>query len=226
MLPTGSAGKTSHENSGSGPGWLAGGGCSAGPTPECSTPCIRSCPPGRPRRTGLTSHARRWTAVTSTPKGAGTGPSPVNRGKPGNKHHLICDGDAPPIYVVTGGANVPDLSRALFPLVVTRRPPAGRPRRRFATPPADRAHSSQASASLPRTQYPTDRPEVGDAGDRGPRQAALRHRADHHPTCTSFVASRPAGRTASTSITPRLTYAPIRWRPGAHTTTSMPPRPT
>jgi transposase len=45
---------------------------------------------------------RRWTAVKS-----GTGPSPVKRGKPGSKHHLICDGNGTPIHVLTSGANVP-----------------------------------------------------------------------------------------------------------------------
>src|SRR3954470_213429 len=30
-------------------------------------------------------------------------PSPVNRGKPGSKHHLICDGNGTPIYVLTSG---------------------------------------------------------------------------------------------------------------------------
>lgn len=44
---------------------------------------------------------------------AGTGPSPVNRDKPGSKHHLICDGNGTPIYVLTNGANVPDIKRAL-----------------------------------------------------------------------------------------------------------------
>ncbi|MGW4948559.1 hypothetical protein ACWEOZ_44010 [Actinoplanes sp. NPDC004185] len=39
--------------------------------------------------------------------GAGTGPSPVNRAKPGSEHHLICDGNGTPIYVLTSGANVP-----------------------------------------------------------------------------------------------------------------------
>ncbi|MFC6567765.1 transposase [Actinoplanes utahensis] len=45
--------------------------------------------------------------------GSRTGPSPVNRGKPGSKHHLICDGNGTPIYVLTSGANVPDVKRAL-----------------------------------------------------------------------------------------------------------------
>ena len=86
-------------------------------------------------------------AVTSTRKrGAGTGPSPVNRGKPGSRHHLICDGNGTPIYVLTSGANVPDISRALdlldgYPPIAGRR---GRPRRRFTTLLADKAYSRQA----------------------------------------------------------------------------------
>jgi transposase len=37
-------------------------------------------------------------------KGCRHRPSPVNRGKPGSKHHLICDGHGTPIYVLTSGA--------------------------------------------------------------------------------------------------------------------------
>ena len=71
---------------------------------------------------------------------AGTGPSPVNRGKPGSKHHLICDGNGTPIYVLTSGANVLDISRALDLLdgylpIAGRR---GRPRRRFEALLADK----------------------------------------------------------------------------------------
>ena len=86
-------------------------------------------------------------AATSTRKrGAGTGPSPVNRGKPGSKHHLICDGNGTPIYVLTSGANVPDISRAIDLLdgapAIAGRP--GRPRRRFATLLADKGYDSEA----------------------------------------------------------------------------------
>jgi len=42
-------------------------------------------------------------------KGLGTGPSPVNRASPVPKHHLICDGNGTPIYVLTSGANIPRL---------------------------------------------------------------------------------------------------------------------
>ncbi|WP_435827299.1 IS5 family transposase [Actinoplanes philippinensis] len=78
--------------------------------------------------------------------GAGTGPSPVNRGKPGSKHHLLCDGNGTPIYVLTSGANVPDISRAVdlldgYPPIAGR---PGRPRRRFDILLADKGYSSAA----------------------------------------------------------------------------------
>lgn len=59
---------------------------------------------------------------------------------------MICDGNGTPIYVLTSGANVPDIKRALdlldcYPPIAGR---PGRPRRRFATLLADKAYSSAA----------------------------------------------------------------------------------
>lgn len=64
--------------------------------------------------------------------GAGTGPSPVDRGKKGSKHHLICDGKGTPLKVITTAANVNDVTQTLalvdgIPAVAGR---PGRPRRR------------------------------------------------------------------------------------------------
>jgi IS5 family transposase len=64
--------------------------------------------------------------------GGATGPSPVDRGKTGSKHHLICDGNGTPFKVVTTAANVNDVTQTLalidgIPPVAGRR---GRPRRR------------------------------------------------------------------------------------------------
>jgi transposase len=66
--------------------------------------------------------------------------------KPDSKHHLICDGNGTPIYVLTSGANVPDISRALdlldgYPPIAGR---PGRPRRRFDMLLADKGYSSEA----------------------------------------------------------------------------------
>jgi transposase len=66
----------------------------------------------------------------------------------GSKHHLICDGNGTPLLVLTSGANVPDISRAvdlldLFQPVVGR-PGRPRPRRRFAVLLVDKGYDSEA----------------------------------------------------------------------------------
>ncbi|MFD5437857.1 IS5/IS1182 family transposase, partial [Kitasatospora sp. NPDC127067] len=68
--------------------------------------------------------------------GAGVGPSPVDRGKSGSKHHLICDGNGIPLKVITTGGNVPDIAQTLAPGSVGGGPggQAGRPGRRIADP--------------------------------------------------------------------------------------------
>jgi hypothetical protein len=45
--------------------------------------------------------------------GAGTGPSPVNRGKPGSQQHLIADGNSTPLQILITCANIPDVSQAV-----------------------------------------------------------------------------------------------------------------
>ena len=44
--------------------------------------------------------------------GAATGPSPVDRGKTGSKHHLICDGGGIPLAVTLTGGNRNDITPA------------------------------------------------------------------------------------------------------------------
>ncbi|MFJ9752914.1 transposase [Streptomyces chartreusis] len=64
--------------------------------------------------------------------GEATSPSPVDRGKTGSKHHLICDGRGTPFKVITTAANVNDVTQTLA--LVDGIPPVagqpGRPRRR------------------------------------------------------------------------------------------------
>jgi transposase len=67
--------------------------------------------------------------------GAGTGPSPVDRGKTGSKHHLICDGHGTPLKVITTGGNINDVTRTLA-LVDGVPPVAGRPGRSRKRPDA------------------------------------------------------------------------------------------
>jgi transposase len=72
------------------------------------------------------------------------GPSPVDRGRPGSKHHLICDGGGIPLKVITTGGNVTDVSPALD--LVDGIPPVagrpGRPRRRPEALLADKGYDS------------------------------------------------------------------------------------
>ncbi len=56
--------------------------------------------------------------------GEKTGPSPVDRRRPGSKHHIICEGRGIPLAVILTGGNRHDITE-LLPLV-DRVPPTGR----------------------------------------------------------------------------------------------------
>ena len=74
--------------------------------------------------------------------GAATGPSPVDRGKTGSKHHLICDGGGIPLAVTLTGGNRHDITQ-LLPLVEAIPPVRGRrgrPRRKPDVLVADRGY--------------------------------------------------------------------------------------
>ncbi|MFC9398732.1 IS5 family transposase [Streptomyces sp. NPDC057027] len=79
------------------------------------------------------SHVR---AARRSPKG---GPSPVDRGRPGSKHHVLVDGQGIPLAVSLTGGNRNDVTQ-LLPLLAKVPSVAGlvgRPRRRPDTLPAD-----------------------------------------------------------------------------------------
>ncbi|EHK89324.1 ISJP4 transposase [Saccharomonospora azurea SZMC 14600] len=71
-------------------------------------------------------------ACAGLERGAATGPSPVDRARPGSKHHVITDGGGIPLAVTVTGGNRHD-STQLIPLVEalpTIRGKRGRPWRR------------------------------------------------------------------------------------------------
>lgn len=78
--------------------------------------------------------------------GAGVGPSPVDRGKPGSKHHVVCDGGGLPLKVITTGGNVPDI--AMAEALIAAIPPVagriGRPRSKPDAVLADKGYGSAA----------------------------------------------------------------------------------
>lgn len=88
------------------------GGRSVGPT---ANPVDRAFGPGGqnrlvPRRGGLQQCARCFW-------GAQTGPNPVDRAKPGSKHHVLTDASGIPLVTAISAANHHD-SRYLFPLLL------------------------------------------------------------------------------------------------------------
>ena len=74
------------------------------------------------------------------------GANPVDRGKPGSKLHLVCDGGGLPLTAVVTGANVNDTT--MFQAVVADIPPvrtpAGRRRSRPAKVHADKGDDNRA----------------------------------------------------------------------------------
>src|ERR687888_574631 len=89
-------------------------------------------PPTRSRGDRMVACGRRLEPLAGEKGGAATGPSPVDRGRRGSKHHLLVDGTGIPLaWSVTGG-NRNDVTQ-LIPLVEAVpavRGRIGRPRKR------------------------------------------------------------------------------------------------
>jgi IS5 family transposase len=75
------------------------------------------------------------------------GANPVDRGKPGSKLHLVCDGSGLPLSAAVTAANVADTT--MFQAVLEDVPPIRTPPRRRRTRPdavhADKGYDSQAN---------------------------------------------------------------------------------
>ncbi|MFC3492559.1 IS5 family transposase [Glycomyces rhizosphaerae] len=115
-----------------------------GSSGRCTGCSWRACMPPA-RRTGLGS-AFDASHLKAKKGGEGVGPSPVDRGKPGSKHHIVCDGAGLPLRVITTGANVPDIAMAesLIATVPTVAGRIGRPRSRPDAVLADKGYDSAA----------------------------------------------------------------------------------
>jgi transposase len=75
------------------------------------------------------------------------GANPVDRGKPGSKLQLVCDGSGLPLTAVVTAANVNDTTmfQAVMDDVPPIRTPAGRRRTRPAKAHADKGYDSRAN---------------------------------------------------------------------------------
>ena len=133
------------------------------------------------------------------------GPSPVDRARPGSKHHLICDGGGIPLKVITTGGNVNDVSMALD-LVDGIAPVAGRPGRPRRGPDtllADKGYDShRVRCALTRRRIV---PVISSRGSKGIQGLGkLRYVVEQTSPCsTSSHASPSASNATSTSTTRR-----------------------
>jgi transposase len=90
----------------------------------------------------MVARGRRFQSCAGKKGGSATGPSPVDRGRRGSKHHLLVDATGLPLAWTLTGGNRNDVTQ-LIPLV-ERVPPVrgrvGRPRRRPDRVAADRGY--------------------------------------------------------------------------------------
>ena len=82
------------------------------------------------------------------------GANPVDRGKPGSKLHLVCDGGGLPLTAVVTAANVNDTTmfQAVVEDIPPVRTPAGRRRTRPAKVHADKGYDSHANRAYLRSR--------------------------------------------------------------------------
>src|SRR3954453_2722002 len=129
----------------------------AGPARTAAGPTARArrARPGRGRGRRL-AHPRPR-------RGDHVGPSPVDRGRPGSKHHLICDAGGIPLAVSLTGGNRNHITQ-LIPLVDAIPPIRGRRGRPpppppspppWSTPPRRSADGAAAPAAGPASCSPT-----------------------------------------------------------------------
>ena len=92
------------------------------------------------------------------------GAHPVDRGKPGSKLHLGCDGGGLPLTAVVTAANVNDTTmfQAVVDDIAPVRTPAGRRRTRPGAVHADKGYDSHANRAYLRRRG--IRPRIADAG--------------------------------------------------------------
>ncbi|MFD5385951.1 IS5 family transposase [Streptomyces sp. NPDC127074] len=108
----------------------------------------------RRRPSGLVESSCGLQPRQGVKRGLQTGPSPVDRGRAGSKHHLITDGHGTPLAAILTGGNRNDVTQ-LMPLLdaippVRGRP--GRPRRKPQSVFADRGYDHDVYRDQVRTR--------------------------------------------------------------------------
>lgn len=156
----------------------------SGPPPD--TTCSATGSPSSSLR-GLVPLRGRLLPRQSAERGIHTGPSPVDRGRAGSKHHLITDGHGTPLAVLLTGGNRNDVTQ-LLPLLDAIPPVRGRigrPRRKRDSLCADRGYDHDIYRDQVRAR--------GIVPVIAPPRHPARHRTGHLPLggrAKSCVAAR------------------------------------
>jgi hypothetical protein len=83
----------------------------SGPGRACSRPCTWTFSTGWVSRAGWTGRAPAWTRPACAPSaGDHVGATPVDRGKPGSKMQLVCQGSGLPLTAAVTAANIADVT--------------------------------------------------------------------------------------------------------------------
>ena len=116
-------------------------------------------PPRRAGPAGLVAGERGHHERAGQAWGDHVGANPVDRGKPGSKLHLVCDGGGLPLTAVVTAANVNDTTmfQAVVEDIPPVRTPAGRRRTRPAKVHADKGYDSRANRAYLRRRGITAR---------------------------------------------------------------------
>ncbi|MEU6603077.1 transposase [Streptomyces flaveolus] len=102
----------------------AGADCGTGTRLGSVSGCTRSwSPTERGTEARLVPLRSRLLALQSVKRGSHTGPSPVDLGRAGSKHHLITDEHDTPLAVILTSGNRNDITQ-LLPLLDASHPPA------------------------------------------------------------------------------------------------------
>jgi transposase len=120
----------------------------SGPGRACSRPCTWTFSTGWASRAGWTGRAPAWTRPACAPSaGDHVGANPVDRGKPGSKMQLVCQGSGLPLTAAVTAANIADVTMlaAMVDDIAPVRTQSGRPRHRPGKLDADKGYDSAAN---------------------------------------------------------------------------------
>jgi transposase len=120
----------------------------SGPTRACSSNSTCTSSTDSASRAGWTGRAPAWTRPACAPSaGDHVGANPVDRGKPGSKIQLVCEGRGLPLAAAVTAANLPDVT--MLQAMVCDIPPVRTPSRRRRCRPgkldADKGYDSTAN---------------------------------------------------------------------------------